>query len=191
MKSRKNQKYQMSPGKWVDDHGDFLLNYCISRVYSKELAQDLVQETFLSAYQAMDSFQGKSTERTWLISILKRKIIDHYRKNEKKGEQLTGDYKLPFKSDGFWEGYWMKDKTPHEWLAKKLEEENSEQISKILRYCLDALPEKAKACFTLKTIEEYSTEKICKELKISASNLWVILHRARLQLRECLEKNWK
>lgn len=191
MNSSKINKNNLNPHNWVEVYGDFLLNYCITRVYSRELARDIVQETFVSAFQAMDSFQEKSSERTWLISILKRKIIDHYRKKNRRGEQLTDNYELPFKSNGFWEGHWMQERRPNEWLSKRIEEEDSEEISEILRNCLELLPEKTKACFTLKTMEEHSTEKICKELGISASNLWVILHRARLQLRECVEKKWK
>lgn len=178
----------LNPSDWVDKYGDYLYNYTISRMQSPEIAEDLVQDTFLSALKATKSFKGKSSERTWLTAILKRKIIDHYRENSKKIEDKILDDNKPFKKSGFFEGHWLKEKAPISWDS----EENIEnkELIQILKYCLSILPVKWAACFNLKNMEEISNEEICKELGISVSNLWVMLHRARLQLRECLETNW-
>jgi RNA polymerase sigma-70 factor (ECF subfamily) len=184
-----NNSNKLNPSQWVETHADYLFNYCLRRVYSREIAEDLVQETFLAAYRGKDTFKGNSTERTWLVSILKRKIIDYYRKKGTKKEDAEIDFELPFYQSGNKSGQWNPERTPHNW---KIEEQNieNEEFHKILEYCLSLLPDKWKSTFTLKVMEEMASEKVCKELNLSKSNFWVILHRARLKLRECLEQNW-
>ena len=79
--------HQIDPTQWIDQYSDYLFNYTISRINNRDLAQDLVQDTFLAGLKSMQNFKGEASERTWLISILKRKIIDHYRKiNSNKGK---------------------------------------------------------------------------------------------------------
>ena len=183
--------------KWVNKHGDALYSYAITRVFNPEIAEDLVQDTFLSAIKAITNFQHKSSIKTWLISILKRKIIDYFRKksttHEKLTENITQDWKKnasPFVNKGPLKGTWKDNRVPGSWSVSEDNSIESEEFYKILNMCLSFLPPKWASCFTLKVIEEYSTEEICKEINISSSNLWVMLHRARLQLRECMEKNW-
>lgn len=178
---------QLNPSEWVNKYGDYLYNYAITRTQSQEIAEDLIQDTFLSALKAKKTFKGNSSERTWLIAILKRKIIDYYRNTSRKKEDKTLDSK-PFRDSGFFSGHWLDSKTPANWNIEKLIE--TEELLDILKYCLSLLPEKWKACFNLKNMEDIPNKEICKELEISESNLWVMLHRARLQLRECLEINW-
>jgi len=178
----------LNPTNWIQEHGDYLYNYAISRTHSTEVSEDLVQDTFLSALRAQDSFKGKSSEKTWLIAILKRKIIDYYRKNSKNIEDNLIDKGKPFKNSGFFSGHWLDKNAPQEWHIDD-NIENQELIN-IIQYCITLLPMKWASCFNLKNLEEIPNQEICKELGISESNLWVILHRARLQLRECLEINW-
>ncbi len=187
---------QPKPEMWVDEYGDILFSYAIIRVNNQVLTEDLVQETFLSALKGINNFQGKSSLKTWLISILKRKIIDHYRKkstsNEQFSEELTNDSSFentPFIEKGKNKGAWKEGRIPKDWshVENKIE---SEEFQKALMECLSALPDKLSDCFTMKIMEEQENEEICKHLKITTSNLWVMLHRARLQLRECMEKNW-
>jgi RNA polymerase sigma-70 factor (ECF subfamily) len=183
---------KLNPGEWVEKHGDYLYNFAYSRVFVKELAEDLVQETFLSALSALKSFEGRGKESTWLTSILKNKIIDHYRKNSRAPihQSIDEAYDSPFREDKPFKGHWEKDRIPRNWIPegqKNLEKKDFEQA---LDNCLEKLPEHHAACFSLKVIEEMATKEICKELKISPSNLWVILHRARVQLRECLESTF-
>ena len=180
-------KNSLNPSEWVDKYSDYLFNYAITRTHSHEIAEDLVQDTFLSALKAKKSFKGNSSERTWLIAILKRKIIDYYRSLSKHKETSSSDTK-PFRKSGFFSGHWLSDKTPSSWNIEK-DIENHELLE-IIKYCLSLLPSKWSACFNLKNLEEIPNKEICKELEISESNLWVMLHRARLQLRECLEINW-
>jgi len=180
-------KHIIDATKWVDRYSDYLYNYTIVRVNDHMTAQDLISETFFAGLKSAKNFKGEASERTWLISILKRKIIDHYRKkNSNKGkaevrmqysgEDTDGDWLEERVSDPF-------DKTAEDTL------ENSE-LGDAIYNCLDSIPKKQAEIFKLKTIDNFDTEAICNEYNITASNLWVIIHRARTALANCLEKNW-
>ncbi len=186
----KTNKPLLSPEKWVDNHGDYLYNFAFSRVQSTALAEDLVQETFVAGLKAMKSFKGKSSEITWLISILKRKVIDHYRKSSTKKEIAESSFSKPFQEDGVWEGHWIMERAPKEWPEELDDPIHQDEFRKILEACLADLPDKWKSVFVLKVMEEVNSDEVCKELGCTPSNLWVMLHRARLKLRECIEINW-
>lgn len=183
-------KHSVNPDRWVDKHGDYLYNYAYSRVHSREISEDLVQDTFIAGLKAMKSFQGKSTELTWLISILKRKIIDYYRKSSVKKEQVLTEFTSPFNKDGVYEGHWILEKAPKEWKSDLDDPINQADFRAILDKCLEHLSEKWRAVFVLKFMEDLNNKEICKELECTPSNLWVMLHRGRLKLRECIEMNW-
>ncbi len=178
----------LKPETWVEKYGDSLYNYAYVRVNHAETARNLVQEVFLLALQARDSFKGKSSEQTILTTILRNKIIDYYRTKEKATQTLLHD-SLPFKDRGMLSGHWRKSGAPDNWKknAEKLIE--NEELAEALQKCLGHLPYQWRSSFFLKKIDEESTENVCKELEIPASNVWIILHRARLKLRECLEKS--
>lgn len=187
----------INPENWVDEYGDILYSYALSRIYNPETAQDLVQDTFLSGLKAIENFEQRSSIKTWLISILKRKIIDFYRKKSTSHEKLTNDLTKdwesdtsPFEPEGLNKGHWKEDRVPQVWDMSGQESMEKEEFQKALIKCISFLPPKWAACFTLKVIEEIPTDEVCKEIEITSSNLWVMLHRARLQLRECMEKNW-
>jgi RNA polymerase sigma-70 factor (ECF subfamily) len=190
MGNQTNTKYPINPNEWVDKHGDYLFNYAFSRVRNREISEDLVQDTFIAGLKAMNSFQGRSTELTWLVSILKRKIIDHYRKSSVKKEIAVSTFSTPFIKDGVFEGHWILDRAPKEWQSDLDDPINRAEFRSILDKCLDRLPENWKAVFVLKFMEDLNSEEICKELECTPSNLWVMLHRGRLKLRECIELNW-
>ena len=182
------QKHALTPNKWIDNYADYLFNYTISRVNSSDLAKDLVQETFFAGLKSAKNFQGKATEKTWLVSILKRKIIDHYRKiNSKKGQ---AEVRMSFYDDGENEGSWLEERVPQSWDNASEKRIENEELRIQLAACIDKLPEKYAMVFRMKTVQEFETEEICKELGITSSNLWVMIHRARTQLRRCLEDNW-
>jgi len=183
---------KLNPGEWVKKHGDYLYNFACSRVFKKELAEDLVQETFLSALTAVKSFEGRSKERTWLTSILKNKIIDHFRKEIRtpNHQQIDEGYDSPFRDKKPFKGHWEKERVPIDWVPEGQKNLEQMDFAKALDNCLEKLPARYAAGFSLKVIEEIETKEICKELDISSSNLWVILHRARVQLRECLESTF-
>lgn len=182
-----------SPEQWVDKHGDYLFRFAMLRLHDRQTAEDMVQETFLAALKAYDTFKGKSSERTWLTGILKRKIIDYYRKNNRFVSLETDDQLKPlpdFISQGKRRGRWQESFAPQYWGENPDSLMDRSEFRLILENCIRALAERLVILFTMREIDEKSTEEICKELNISASNLWVMLHRARTQLRRCLEINW-
>jgi len=183
-------KHTLNPNSWVEKYGDYLYNFAYSRVQSKEIAEDIVQDTFIAGLGAMKSFQGKAAELTWLISILKRKVIDHYRKKSSRKETVASDFSTPFQKGGVHEGHWILERAPKEWTGDLDDPIHREEFRDILALCLSFLPDKWKAVFVLKFIEEINSDEVCKELGCTPSNLWVMLHRARLKLRECIEVKW-
>ncbi len=181
-------KHGLRPDQWIDLYADYLYNYSISRVGKPEIAKDLVQETFFAGLKAMENFEGKASERTWLVAILKRKIIDYYRKvNSKKGKS---EVRMNFYRDGAKEGDWLEERVPQTWGSDADKKIENEELGNTLEACIEKLPEKYAMVFKMKTLRDFSTDQICKELDITSSNLWVIIHRARTQLRRCMEDNW-
>jgi RNA polymerase sigma-70 factor (ECF subfamily) len=182
------KKHTLNPNKWIELYADYLYNYSLTRVDNQEVAKDLVQETFFSGIKGKDNFRGQASERTWLVSILKRKIIDHYRKiNSIKGKK---EVRMSFYEDGERKGSWIEECVPQSWGNEAEKTIENEELKGALDNCIDNLPEKYRIVFLLKTVRNYETDEICNELGISSSNLWVIIHRARVQLRKCIEDSW-
>lgn len=180
-------KKELDPSKWVDRYADYLYNYTISKVSDKDLAEDLVQETFLAGLKSAEGFKGDASERTWLTAILKRKIIDHYRRaNSNKGK---AEVKINY-TDEDQEGDWLEERAADKNRGNIEDQLQNEELGSAIEKCIAQLPEKQARIFRMKTIEGMETEDICKELKITPSNLWVIIHRARTTLMDCLERNW-
>lgn len=179
----------VDPSAWVDDHGDALFRYALTRLRDRSAAEDTVQETFLAALNSGKAFSGRSSMRTWLVGILKHKIVDHVRKESRTGpieEMLPEDgldAKL-FDTGGHWRtGLRDWEVRPDQILERK-------EFAEVLNGCLGKLPAKPGTAFCLREMENQSTEEICKVLTVTPTNLWVLLHRARLQLQECLDRNW-
>lgn len=178
---------KIDPSKWVDKYSDYLFNFTIVRVNDRELANDLISETFLAGLNSMKNFKGEATERTWLISILKRKIIDYYRKsNSRKGR---AEVKIQYNDDDN-EGNWLEENAPDRFDKTAEDIMENEELGIAILECMENLPEKQAKIFKMKTIDGFDTETICNEFNITPSNLWVIIHRARTTLAQCLEKNW-
>ena len=176
---------------WVDEHGDCLFRYALARVRKPEVAEDLVQETFLAAVRGYERFGGRSSVRSWLVGILKHKIIDHYRKAGRE----TSFTDLEFFSDECSEkfvsqGFWKHEEGPNEWQPDASEVMQKGEFWQTMRECLKKLPERVASVFSLREMEGVPSKEICALLAISEANLWVMLHRARMALRECLEMNW-
>lgn len=176
---------------WVDEHGDCLFRYALARVRKPEVAEDLVQESFLAAVRGYEKFGGRSSVRSWLVGILKHKIIDHYRKAGRETsftdrEFFSDECSGKFVSIGFWE----HEEGPHEWQPDASKVMERGEFWQTMRECLGKLPERVASVFSLREMEGVPSKEICALLSISESNLWVMLHRARMALRECLEMNW-
>lgn len=177
----------INPENWIDKYSDYLFNYTIVRVNDREVTNDLISETFLAALRSLKNFKGESTERTWLVSILKRKIIDYYRKiNSAKGQS---EVKLTPRGDEE-EGDWIEERVADVSGGTAEDIIENRELGLAILECLDQLNEKQARIFKMKTIEGIDTDAICNEFNISPSNLWVIIHRARTTLAKCLEKNW-
>lgn len=183
------------PEMWVDEHGDALYRYALMRLRDSQRAEDAVQETFLAALKAQNSFGGQSSERTWLIGILKHKIIDHYRKTSREvnavfeGEAGVAEEET-FRAAGQWVGHWKNETAPQEWGAGPDALLESKDFWQILQECLNHMPPRMAQVFTLREMDEMTTEEICETLQITTSNFWVLIHRARLHLRRCLETKY-
>lgn len=178
------------PERWLEEHGGALYRYALTHLRDAHLAEEAVQETLLAALQARERFAGGASVRTWLVGILKHKIIDQFRQgarevalDEPDVVEEDADPEHHFAPDGHW------SMRPADWgdPARALE---SSQFLAILQRCLDALPPRLARLFWLREVMEEDTEIICKELAITPTNLWTMLHRGRLGLRQCLDRNW-
>ncbi|SRR5579884_378585 len=177
------------PEKWVDLHGDALYRFALLRLRDPKLAEDAVQETLLSALQARERFSGQSSERSWLIGILKHKVIDYFRKISR--ESLIEDAtQFEEEIEGVFDesGHWKRDETgPAEWNADPDLILERKEFWIALDRCLSKLPPRMAHVFALREIDGISGEQVCSVLNLSTSNFWVLMHRARMQLRKCLE----
>ncbi len=190
-------KFDVQPENWVDEYADYLFNFAIKRLNNEEEAQDLVQETFLSAWKAREGFEGKAKVKTWLTSILRNKIIDQYRRRASRPEileaqqQIEGETDFFFMEEGKFEGHWTGDyASSYRSIPAADHNFNQAEFLKVLGLCLDNVPDRAADVFKMKFLEDLDVDEICKAAEITPSNYWVIVHRVKLKLRDCLSKNW-
>ncbi len=183
-----SNSHELQPEKWVELHADYLFNYASYRVNDDDLAKDIVQDTFLSGLKGVVNFKGNSSERTWLVSIIKRKIIDYYRKkNSAKGQ---AEIRMSFYESGENKGKWIEERSPQQWGDEADAAIERGELQKVIDWCIKNLPERYATVFIMKTVHKIETKEVCKVLDISMSNLWVMIHRARVQLQECITVNW-
>ena len=175
--------------RWVEEFGDMLYRYTIPRVHDTSVAKALVQETFLAAWRNINNYRGELSEKNWLFTILKNKIIDHFRKSHTR---LTDHFAGVADEEAYFDdaGHWSKIASPTDWGEKSDNALHQKEFLGILEKCKSKLKEAQNAVFTMKYLDGIESKEICKVLDITASNYWVLLHRAKLQLRNCLEKNW-
>ncbi|MDG1331388.1 MAG: sigma-70 family RNA polymerase sigma factor [Crocinitomicaceae bacterium] len=171
----------------VDDHSDYLLSFAMSKLKDLDLAKDLVQDTLVSAITKLETFEKRSKLRTWLTSILNRKIIDHWRKAETRYTDPVSSF---FQQEGK-PGHWLDSKGKNKTLETIEDQISREETNMELADCLGKLPDKWKGVVASKYLEEKDSEEICKDFEITSSNLWVIIHRAKLVLRDCLQNKWE
>lgn len=176
------------PAEWVDRYGDVMLNFALARIGRRDVAEDLVQETFLAAWRARDTFDGRSERGTWLVSILRRKIIDHFRSQARAkavvaSEEVTSEGTL-FDARGKWVN------PPRRWKRSPAEAAEDAEFWQVLAGCMGDMPTHLAQAFQLREIALSTTADVCRLVGITPKNLSVRLHRARLLLRRCLERNW-
>ncbi len=177
------------PSKWLDEHGDALFKYAFMRVRNEATAEDLVQETLLAAIQALKTYQGQSSERTWLIGILKHKTIDYFRKAARE---------IQFEDDA--QINELVDAQPYDERGQlNIEIKNWSQPEKALEQdefwraiysCLDNMPQRFATIFLLREVDGFDTDDLCKTMDMSQSNLWTTLSRIRKKMQICLDVSW-
>ena len=183
------------PERWVEEHGDYLFKFALVRLRNATRAEDLVQETFLAALKGGDKFAGRSAEKSWLVGILKHKILDYYRKAGRETAFTDLDFYCDeesdrFIQDGIFKGGWIHELGPMEWSPDLGASLDSEAFWQTFRDCSNKLPKNISTVFTMREVDGVESKEICRLLNISENNLWVMLHRARMALRRCLEMNW-
>ncbi len=169
-----------------------MLKFAILQLQDENLAEDAVQEAMLAAHKNLDRFTGKSAFKTWVFAILKHKIIDLIRKQQKhKCVDSIDDTREEELSQELFngKGHWHKDCRPENW-CEPMQEVKNDHFWQVFDSCLNHLPENLGRAFMMREIIELETAEICQALDVSSSNLYVLLYRSRLRLRECLENNW-
>lgn len=169
-----------------------LLRFATLQLRNREVAEDVVQDTILAALAASERFDHRASVKTWVFSILKNKIVDVFRdrwnKNRVQLAEATGDeadFDVLFKeNDG-----WQRSEMPSRW-GDPEQTFSDKQFWKVFEACTSKMPEATARVFFMRELLGLETDEICKELGITTSNCWVILHRARMSLRLCLQQRW-
>lgn len=170
---------------WAKVYTNELFSWAYYKTSDKKIAEDLVQDTFLVAIESFEKFKGNSSPKTWLFSILNHKIVDFYRKPPREISFEAGNASVFFDENE----NWQKDQVPKLWKEEEIHLLDDETFRTILYNCLQNLAQRTYICVFATYLEEKETKLICQELNISATNYWQILHRAKLQLRKCIESN--
>jgi RNA polymerase sigma-70 factor (ECF subfamily) len=188
-----SESAQAAAARWMREHADALWRFCKSRTGSSELSEEIVQETLLAAMRGHASFAGKSSERTWLLSIASNKIADHFRRAARRGEKTAvacpdgtcgvESIESLFDEQGRWKS------VPRSWALADARDADHEVQVRALRACVDALPPEQAEPIWLRELLGVPPEHVCKELGLTPTNLWTRLHRARHALRRCLERS--
>lgn len=176
--------------RWVEDYSDQLYNYAVQRRFDAVDARDLLQETFLAAWRNMDNYKGQASVKNWLYIILKSKITDYFRKAANKVviESIHNDHNDDTYFDA--KGHWAQSAYPKPLHVNFDDTLEAREFNDAIRNCSSKLKQIQNTVFIMKYVDGLESEDICTSLGISTSNYWVIIHRAKVQLRACLQKNW-
>jgi len=175
--------------EWLNLYGDALYRFAMFRVQDSFAAEDMVQETLLAACGSYKNFSGTSSVKTWLTGILKHKILDYYRKftPEQNGANLDDFASSPGSMFDTKEKWKVK---PEDWKHDPKNVFEQKELMAVITACIADLPTKLSLVYRMRELEGATTKQICKRFETGESNCWVILHRARLLMRRCLESNW-
>jgi RNA polymerase sigma-70 factor (ECF subfamily) len=175
-------KRSSDPAAWVATHGDAMFRYAYLRVRDRDMAEEFVQEAFLAALRSQSSYSGRSSERTWLIGILKHKVIDGLRRKQRSEIEAGGGLEEHFEA-----GSWNMRQLPWPVPDSDIQRREFEQA---LYGCVGDLPSPQREALSLCELDDLPGEEVCKILDITPTNLWTLIHRAKLQLRKCLQLRW-
>jgi len=179
------------PSGWVDAHGDRLFRYALSRIRDERAAEDLVQDALVTAFSSRDKFQGNSSELTWMIGILRNKIFEHLRKQSREATIAVNDDDDERENSLFdVGGHWNGASAPKDWGGEPHQRAESAEFSGALKNCLDALTPNVARAFVLREMEGVEHHACAEVMGVPPGRLAVLLYRARMRLRRCLEKNY-
>lgn len=182
-------KGELKAEAWLARHGDALFRYALRKSGTREAAEDLVQDTLLAAWQGRASFRGAASERTWLMAILKHKANDRLRKQYKAPPQTADGSSDDVENRLFTDaGTWRE--SPGHWGRDPLDDAQADAFLDVLTDCLERIPASQRESFVLRELGELDARESVAVMGITANHLYVLLHRARLQLRRCLERGW-
>ncbi len=192
-KSGEESHDQVDPKLWIERHGDYLFRFALIRVRNETIAEDLVQDTLLAAFKGRDRFSGQATERGWLTGIMKHKIVDHFRRLARE-RTVNSDDSMPDELEGRFDdlGLWKREPEsgPMDWGPDAAGQMQRNEFMVALKQCISQLPPRAANAFVMREMEATDSSRIQDVLGVTPANFWVLLHRARMQLRLCLEQNW-
>lgn len=178
------------PSEWVEKYGDYLYRFALSRLKNPELAADCLQDTFLAGIKALDKFDGRLDIKFWLRGIMRNKIVDLIRKSV-RCKTVDIDKEDEALMESFWYKYsGIATTNPNPWEFNPRKYFDNQEFWIVFKECIENLNEPLREAFTLKMLEDQTTEEICKEMNISSNYLWVLLHRAREQLKSSLTEKW-
>lgn len=175
------------PSAWVDAYGDRLYRYALSRVRDEGAAEDLVQETLLAAFKSRERFKGESSELTWMTGILRNKIFELYRRQAREVPLLPSDEDADPAGEFFGGRHWPE--APRDWGGEPARKAETAEFAAALRKCLDALTAPVARAFVLREMEGVPPKEAAEALGVAPAHLAVLMYRARMRLRRCLEKN--
>ena len=182
-------KQENDPITWLDQYGNALYRFARARVQDSFAAEDFIQETLLAAYRSRKEFSGQSTVKTWLTGILKHKIADYYRKLKPElGDENIDDFAGSL--DNLFDKKEKWKIKPGDWGGDPKNVYERKELMAAIQTCLADMPEKLSIAYTLREMEGATTSEIGELFQTGKNNCWVILHRARMLLRRCLEVNW-
>lgn len=177
------------PETWLERYGDQLFSYAMMRLRDTQRAEDAVQEALLAALQSRDRFKGASSELTWLTGILRHKVLDQLRlisRDDSRQVDVEDDdalERMRFDTAGYW------SQGPQPWQGPEQALQDSEFVGR-LASCVEALPRRLADVFVLREVDGVQTDELRELMGVTSNNLWVMLSRARMRLRDCLEDHW-
>ncbi len=175
------------PEQWLALHGDALFRYALLLCADEHRAEDLVQETLLAALEGRERYSAAGSERTWLIAILRHKVIDERRRDRRHDEYLAAADPVV---DGNFNRFGKWRKPPSRWAPNPQAMVESQEFWAVFHDCMRALPARVREAFALRVVEGLDASETCRILEITSTNLWTLLYRARERLRRCLEGKW-
>jgi RNA polymerase sigma-70 factor (ECF subfamily) len=179
----------VNPQIWIEEYRESLFKYALTRLRDADLAEESIQETFLAALQSRKGFRGLASEKTWLISILKRKIYDHFRRIGRDKQ-----FKMNFPRERLRYDVFDSERMPavrsRIWFSDPAMVYEQKEFLKIIKHALSELPDRTAQAFILREVIEWSSQEICEFMDISIYNLYVMVHRARKRLRDDLQLKW-